>query len=656
MAKSARERMAAYRQRKRENQQEYEKYKAAERERYHQRKAKGQIKTIDQLSDRAKRSCRRRWVKVKQESRQRQKSRKGVLTPPTTPDRPFQEVYIDNSRSQAMRNSHQRRRKNERAACYRQNEKLKVKLRNQEKLTEKYKKKYNRLKSKFTSQNNPEFEIPHLGRRSYLLYTTLINNIRKWYTRNTGRLNKKRVADVIIAKRVLKKYGLGAFCCTTLGISRRYVQVRKNKLRPFKRVDMKEKLCKFYTRDDNSRLKADKNATITRKGEKRQIRLLKDDLKTLHKKYQLEGNKISYSLFCKLRPFWVVRPTEKDRSTCLCKIHENMNFKIKSCYAQNMINSKDPNILMKSITCDTHDKYCMYRECKKCEKLQLEAENITEEQVNWFEWTNKRIEKGGPSPKIITMNVKEKKQGSKEILAEELNKDLQRACRHIFNINHQYQAMALLKEKMADTEALIHIDFSENYNTKYESEIQSMHFGASKRQIGLHTGVAYIGHDTYPFCTASDCLRHGPAAIWAHLEPFIHHIKTLRPISVIHFLSDGPTTQYRNKMNFYLWNKKVFDYGFESSTWNFFEASHGKGAADGVGAAIKRAADHQVNVKCRDITNAKDLVEAVEPSSTVKMFLVDESKIEEYEKLLPSDLTAIPGTMKIHQVSCMATP
>ena len=54
-------------------------------------------------------------------------------------------------------------------------------------------------------------------------------------------------------------------------------------------------------------------------------------------------------------------------------------------------------------------------------------------------------------------------------------------------------------------------------------------------------------------------------------------------------------------MSFFLWNKRVFDLGFRHSSWNFLEASHGKGSADRIGAAIKRAADHQVNVKGRDI-------------------------------------------------------
>jgi len=32
----------------------------------------------------------------------------------------------------------------------------------------------------------------------------------------------------------------------------------------------------------------------------------------------------------------------------------------------------------------------------------------------------------------------------------------------------------------------------------------------------------------------------------------------------------------------------------EDGTWNFFEASHGKGAADGVGGVLKRTSDRLV--------------------------------------------------------------
>jgi hypothetical protein len=52
-------------------------------------------------------------------------------------------------------------------------------------------------------------------------------------------------------------------------------------------------------------------------------------------------------------------------------------------------------------------------------------------------------------------------------------------------------------------ECIVHIDFSENFTCKMSSEIQSMHFGASKHQLSLHTAVYYIGNNSNQttFCT-----------------------------------------------------------------------------------------------------------------------------------------------------------
>ncbi|WAR03051.1 hypothetical protein MAR_009609 [Mya arenaria] len=179
---------------------------------------------------------------------------------------------------------------------------------------------------------------------------------------------------------------------------------------------------------------------------------------------------------------------------------------------------------------------------------------------------------------------------------------------------------------MSHEEIMVHIDFSENYNTKYANEIQSVHFGASKQQISLHTGIAYLGDDK----------DFGLFKSWTG-----SHLSTFSP--VIHFVNDGPTTQYRNKLNFYLWCIKVFDYGCTLSTCNFIEAAHGKGAADGVGAAVKRAADKQVHTYQQDITSGREFVANVQQCSSVMMFYVEEQSI------LPTSLKPLTDIMKIHQ-------
>lgn len=102
----------------------------------------------------------------------------------------------------------------------------------------------------------------------------------------------------------------------------------------------------------------------------------------------------------------------------------------------------------------------------------------------------------------------------------------------------------------------MHIEFSEKCNCKYSAEIQSAHFGGSKSQLSLHTCVYYNTDFQSPdrhlkttsICTVSENLRHDPVFICVHLQPVLHRIIEISPeITELNILSDGPSTQYRNK-------------------------------------------------------------------------------------------------------------
>jgi hypothetical protein len=92
-----------------------------------------------------------------------------------------------------------------------------------------------------------------------------------------------------------------------------------------------------------------------------------------------------------------------------------------------------------------------------------------------------------------------------------------------------------------------------------------MHFGCLQTFNFLLTGVVYTEDNIIPFF----CPRHDSAAIWAHLETMLNHVNTVKKYICIHFVSEGPTTQYRNKWNLYLWITKIQKYSFGMSTWNF---------------------------------------------------------------------------------------
>jgi hypothetical protein len=111
------------------------------------------------------------------------------------------------------------------------------------------------------------------------------------------------------------------------------------------------------------------------------------------------------------------------------------------------------------------------------------------------------------------------------------------------------------------------------------------------------------------FFTVSDSLNHGPAGIWIHLKPILKGIKNDNPgIKRVEIFSDGPTTQYKQKGNFYLFATALAALRYEEAAWNLFEAGHGKGVPDAVGGSIKRNADQKVKYG-RDITSPKTFVE-----------------------------------------------
>ncbi|XP_034097172.1 uncharacterized protein LOC117563112 [Gymnodraco acuticeps] len=126
-------------------------------------------------------------------------------------------------------------------------------------------------------------------------------------------------------------------------------------------------------------------------------------------------------------------------------------------------------------------------------------------------------------------------------------------------------------------------------------------------------------------------------------------VKTKCPkVERLHFYSDGPATQYKQKGNFYFLSTEPFRLGFKELTWNFFEASHGKGAPDGIGGTLKRSADRIVRLG-EDVPDAITLFKKLKRlESTVELFFVSEEEVE--AKTEVPALTPIKGTMRMHQV------
>ncbi|KAK0143486.1 hypothetical protein N1851_018398 [Merluccius polli] len=396
------------------------------------------------------------------------------------------------------------------------------------------------------------------------------------------------------------------------------------------------------SRDDVSRITTGCKQTLTRCKVKKQKRFLMDTMKNIHRKFLSEQmHMISYSLFCRLRPFWVVFPSLSDRDTCLCKTHDNLEFVVMKMFHLKLINTTDLEMLTKMISCDTNNKICMYDECAECKKqlILLPAYDKTK-MVSCDQWgigLKEKKDAKDDTTTIVRYTLKKQVEDTQENLVDLFHALLHKFKRHTFNITKQFFYVRELKKTLSEEEAIIHIDFSENYTCKYSSEIQSVHFGSSHNQATLHT--------------VSPSKHKSPPAIWEHMAPILDYLKHTYPqVSVLHFLSDGPATQYKQRGNLFLFSTELARRGLKGGTWNFFEASHGKGAPDGVGGALKRTADKLVT-QGRDIPDANKLFQALSETDTrIKLFYISAEAVDQAVLKMPDQIPAVPAIMKCHQV------
>ncbi|KAL0851024.1 hypothetical protein ABMA28_006916 [Loxostege sticticalis] len=494
-------------------------------------------------------------------------------------------------------------------------------------------------------------------KRKVFELNVLSESLKQQYT-NADTNNEKKVLKKVVNNDLVKKYSLTTKLASTLGLKGR---IRNDEtVKEAKEKDNVKKIKEFFLRDDVSRATAGRKECKTLKKDKQQKRFLLDSMKNLHMKYISEGGKDSYTTFTRCRPFYVMNPSLSDRETCACVKHSNLILKAEKLKTLKLIPSCKVTDLVTEVSCNIDSKQCMYNTCSSCmsksASVSLE-ENTNNINITWQEWGLKKheyakiLKTGERKPMTTKKIVKDTKSKSIGELIQKFNKELKAFKTHYYNIGHQHKALQNCIRNLSEDEVVIICDFSENYAGKLHEEVQSFHFGGNREQISLHTGVIYTNNNPTSFCTVSPCCDHDPGAIWAHLSPVFEYVKQIVPsVKVIHMFSDGPATQYKQKKNFYLFSKNVEESTLDYATWSFFEASHGKGAADGVGGAVKRTLDDLVS-HGTDIPNASVAFKMLKESEKkVKTFFVSEEEIREMQQNVPDKLIALPGTMKLHQI------
>lgn len=411
--------------------------------------------------------------------------------------------------------------------------------------------------------------------------------------------------------------------------------------------------------EDNSRMCPGKKDCITRHGLKKQKMFLNLSVQVLHTKFRAlhPSIKISYITFCRLRPFWTVHPKVSSHDTCLCIKHENMKLLLQALHRAKVIEVHSPTHLISVLTCERRTEDCLQRKCATYCLKDVPYHEIIDinAPITYQKWTTikeNRISAKTKKEITVQQTIKQAQETTVGELKVILKECIKSFLSHVHRIEHQYSVIKTLKNTLTEKDLLLHIDFSENYNCKYGEEPQSVHFGASRESVSLHTGVWYTKGCHQSFATLSPSLRHDPQAIIAHLKPILKKVLREKPqIDHLHFLSDGPTTQYRNKMMFALLTTYLVSLykQINAITYNISKSGHGKRAADGVGGVTKRAADNLV-ARGDDVSDFDILVKVLKINvKNIEYETVYEREIMEIDRVLPKNLKTFKGTMKKHQ-------
>lgn len=650
-----------------------------ERERYKKRKEQGKIKTINLLSTREQRAKRKSWKKnsMKYRSNQKEKRQERLRflnenTPPASPNHPFNGDQIEDLRGAAGPNGYvkagRRKVKKDRAKVYRENKSLKKKLSKMEAKYHRYKSKYYRAVKKKSNESSPFTKIEKLlvgtkvtseVKRKLLFSEALVSQIRNNYSRTTLPKEKQKFQTVLFGK-VLKKYR----CLSELNFIRSNIKKSRKKRHAKEFHDkIRNDIKCFLEREQHSTLCPGKKDTVTKFKTKQQKRYLNKSLLNIYTDFRKSHDYfISYSTFCKMRPFWIVSQNVNRRDTCLCIKCENGKLISRKIKVLGILDFTSLEEVFQMICCVKdlcqNKNRCYTRTCENCMAKKLKFNEFNPTDSTFYEQWITKLEtvQIKNTTKQVRKIRKELVRCSKIELVKHFQLLLFPLMKHINNRNYQYKTLDDLKRNLNEREVVVHIDFSENFCCKYSAEVQSMHFGGSRQQLSLHTVVTYyrIGEDllTQSICTVSPSLSHDPPAILEHLKPVFKIISEKVPdLSVIHFISDSPSTQYRNCKMFYIIGcdfQKYLPTTLKYIIWNYTEAGHGKGAPDGIGGCVKRTADSLISMG-QDISSFEMFMSLLPPNVKKIIILpVTGENIKNY--IFPDSLKTFKGTTNVHQV------
>ncbi|CAF4243574.1 unnamed protein product [Rotaria sp. Silwood2] len=345
-------------------------------------------------------------------------------------------------------------------------------------------------------------------------------------------------------------------------------------------------------------------------------------------KLMYPNEKIGSTSFSLLRPKHVLPMSDIPQNVCLCKYHANIDLLLSSI--SSILNTpKTTALFREALVCDSNDKNCMSSNCTTCgdlkyfDKIFECNEELGGEDLCYSQWET-----------INAKIVKTEKSGTIQDAINDLKIKANDFLMHSFITHVQYLYFEECKQNATPTSIVLQIDFSENYRTKYQDEVQNAFF--NYKQVGLFNAVVWSGpnFDVINYSLISDDISHDKYSI--------------------HY---GAASQFKQRYTIANLTFLSNDYHV-NLIWNFFSSGRGRGAVDGVGGTVKRLVWKGVMAKQCTVRNAKNFAHYANAiTKNINIILVNEQDIKSHSALLDqrwNNIKAIPNTLKIHSVKSLS--
>ena len=453
----------------------------------------------------------------------------------------------------------------------------------------------NAVKHKYIQTDNTNVEVeklqpmtsPSIPLSDY--YNSLVRKIKQKLDSTNDNSEKQKLLTLVPQSWSMRQVA-DTFGCT---ISQAFVArnarnksgiltCRPSKLNRPLSDETKQLIRDFHLDDLISRTLPGIKDVINVNGVSQQKHLLLTNLKETYVTFQEQHPdiKVGHSRFADLRPKQVILPDVAGlHKTCVCLKCENVKLMLFVVPGSCRISE-----LFEDTACSIYSTNCMFGKCEVCqEQLELVTQQMLRRvdqvaTISFKQWTVTDREK------FTSVQL------TREDFCEQLTQVLATLREHYFYYKSRAAFYKDLRENLQDDEALVLLDFAQNYQYVYQDEPQAVYF--AKPQATIHPVFIYYlenGEKTQTYCIVSDDTEHDVVFVMCLIGEVVKRICCLsQHIRKIQHLTDGARSQYKNKfIMFFLTIHHLLFNGIKAE-WHFHATAHGKSPCDGAGATYKR--------------------------------------------------------------------